>query len=132
MSNVKFKVIFKDQKKKDGSTFTKMLTILKTKEGKDKWCQIKFGDAVNTKLWKGQNQIVTAEIKKMEDGSNNIRIPNSFEPYEYKGKMHYPYIYVQEIISSVAYDYKPKEGSNYSDGSDVSFNMDDIDEELPF
>ena len=37
----KFKVIFVEQKKKDGTTFTKMLTILKKKDGTDLWCAIK-------------------------------------------------------------------------------------------
>ena len=37
--NIKLKVIFKDEKKKDGTTFKKMLTILKGRgeNGKDKW-----------------------------------------------------------------------------------------------
>ena len=137
----KFKVVFVEQKKKDGSSFTKMLTILKDKDGNDKWCAIKFGDAVNTKLWKNKNQIVTAENKTMEDGSKNIRIPKSFEPYEYNGKTHYPYIYVQEIKSSEEYIYTPKQSDNYVDADEVEFAMDDEEstpissnqaEDLPF
>lgn len=137
----KFKVVFVEQKKKDSSTFTKMLTILKDKDGKDKWCSIKFGDAVNTKVWKNKNQIVTAENKTMDDGSKNIRIPKSFEPYEYNGKMRYPYIYVQEIVSSEEAKFTPKKSDNYVDADEVEFSMDDEEteplssnqaEDLPF
>ena len=60
MANLKkFKVIFVEQKKKDGTSFTKMLTILKKNDGTDLWVQIKFGDDVNTKVWKNKNQIVS-------------------------------------------------------------------------
>lgn len=127
----KFKVIFVDQKKKDGSSFTKMLTILKKKDGSDLWATIKFGDAVNTKIWKNKNQIVTAENKVMKDGSKNIRIPKSFEPFEYQGKIHYPYIYIQEIIGAEEYKFTPKASDNYVDADEVEFSMDD-EKTLPF
>lgn len=143
MANLKkFKVIFVEQKKKDGTTFTKMLTILKKKDGSDLWCSIKFGDAVNTKVWKNKNQVVTAENKVMEDGSKNIRIPKSFEPYEYQGKTRYPYIYVQEIVSAEESKYTPKSSDNYVDADSVDFAMDEpdttaistnnIEDDLPF
>lgn len=143
MANLKkFKVIFVEQKKKDGTTFTKMLTILKKKDGSDLWCAIKFGDAVNTKVWKNKNQVVTAENKTMEDGSKNIRIPKSFEPYEYQGKTRYPYIYVQEIVSAEESKYTPKSSDNYVDADSVDFAMDEpdttaistnnIEDDLPF
>lgn len=126
----KFKVIFVEQKKKDGTTFTKMLTILKQKDGKDLWCQIKFGDDVNTKVWKGKNQIVTAENKVMEDGSKNIRIPKSFEPYTNKnGKTIYPYIYIQQITGAEEYHYKGNGNDNYVDADDVEFSLDDEETE---
>lgn len=125
----KFKVVFVEQQKKDGSKFTKMLTILKEKDGSEKWVNIKFGDAVNTKVWKNKNQIVTAENKVMEDGSKNIRIPKSFESYEYKGKKIYPYIYIQEVKESQEYVYTPKASDNYVDADDVEFAMDDEETE---
>ena len=121
----KFKVIFVEQKKKDGTTFTKMLTILKKKDGSDLWCAIKFGDAVNTKVWKNKNQVVTAENKVMEDGSKNIRIPKSFEPYQYQGKTRYPYIYIQEIVSAEESKFTPKASNNYVDADEVELSMDD-------
>ena len=129
-SKMKFKVIFKDEKKKDGTTFKKMLTILKV-NGENKWCQIKFGDLVNTKAWKNHHQIVCAEQKEMSDGSKNIRIPDSFEPFMYKGKMRYPYVYIQEIIGSI--DYTPKEQPRKEvEATQDSFSMDDVDEKLPW
>ena len=131
MANLKkFKVIFVEQKKKDGSKFTKMLTILKKKDGTDLWCQIKFGDAVNTKVWKNINQIVTAENKVMDDGSKNIRIPKSFDTYtNSKGKTCYPYIYIQEIVNATEYHYQPKNNDNYVDADDVEFSLDDEETE---
>lgn len=121
----KFKVIFVEQKKKDGTTFTKMLTILKKKDGTDLWAPIKFGDAVNTKVWKNKNQVVTAENKVMEDGSKNIRIPKSFDAYQYQGKTRYPYIYIQEIVSAEESKFTPKASDNYVDADEVEFSMDD-------
>ena len=125
----KFKVIFVEQKKKDGTTFIKMLTILKKKDGSDLWCNIKFGDDVNTKVWKNKNQVVTAENKVMEDSSKNIRIPKSFETYQYQGKTHYPYIYVQEIVSAEEVKYTSKATDNYVDADSVDFAMDDEETE---
>ena len=125
----KFKVVFVEQQKKDGSKFTKMLTILKLKDGSEKWVNIKFSDGINTKIWKNKNQIVTAENKVMEDGSKNIRIPKSFEPYEYKGKKIYPYIYIQEIKATQEYVYTPKASDNYVDADEVEFAMDDEETE---
>ena len=108
----KFKVIFVEQKKKDGTTFIKMLTILKKKDGTDLWVPIKFGVAVNTKVWKNKNQVVTAENKVMEDGSKNIRIPKSFDSYQYQGKTRYPYIYIQEIVSAEESKFTPRSEKN--------------------
>ncbi len=42
---VKFKLIFVTQKKKDGTNFIVMKTILKD----NKWVEVRFGDNVNTK-----------------------------------------------------------------------------------
>lgn len=137
----KFKVIFKSQKKNDGSSFTKTLTILKDKNGKDLWVNIKFGDSVNTKIWKGKNQIVTAESKLLEDGTNNIRIPKSFSPYEYQGKKKYPYIFINEIVESVEYVYEGSSNNYYVDPDDIDFSLDDVttdpisanqDKDMPF
>lgn len=126
------KVIFKEQEKKDGTTFMKMLTILKKKDGTNQWAQIKFGDGVNTKVWKNQHQIIEVEQKEMPDGSKNLRVPNDFKPYTYKGKLKYPYVYVQEILRSKPYDYKPSNESHYVDDADMSFSMDDVDDNLPW
>lgn len=130
--NKTLKVIFKEEKKKDGTTFIKMLTILKKKDGKDQWAQIKFGDAVNTKVWKNKNQLILVEDKKMKDGTPNIRIPKSFEPYMYQGKKKYPYVYIQEILKSKPYEYHGDGESHYQDAKDVDFNMDDVDDSMPW
>lgn len=97
---VKFKVIFVNQKKKDGTTFVVMKTILKG----EKWVEIRFGDNVNTKIWKGENQVVEAY-------SDDVRKPTSFEPYTSKkdGKTKYPYIWVENIIGSTKLIGKAKE-----------------------
>ena len=138
---IKLKLIFVDQEKKDGTKFTKMMTILKV-DGKDKWVNIKFGDNVNTKVWKNKNQILTIENKLMEDGSKNIRIPRDFKPYEYKGKTIYPYVYVQEVKSAEESVYVPNKENLYVDADDVTFVMDEpdttaistnnIEDDLPF
>lgn len=132
-NNVKqFKVIFKEQEKKDGTKFWKMLTILKGKgkDGKDLFAPIRFGDAVNTNIWKHKNQVVSAENKEMEDGSQNIRIPKDFKPYEYKGKKIYPYIYIQEITGYKESVYKGNGEDNYINADDVDFSLDGEDEPI--
>lgn len=129
-NNVKqFKVIFKEQEKKDGTKFWKMLTIIK-KDGKNAFAPIRFGDAVNTNIWKHKNQVVTAENKTMEDGSKNIRIPKDFKPYEYKGKTIFPYIYIQEITGYKESVYKGNGENNYVDADDVDFSLDGEDEPI--
>lgn len=129
-NNVKqFKVIFKEQEKKDGTKFWKMLTIIK-KDGKDSFAPIRFGDIVNTKIWNHKNQVVTAENKTMEDGSQNIRIPRDFKPYEYKGKTIFPYIYIQEITGYKESVYKGNGESNYVNADDVDFSLDGEDESI--
>lgn len=93
-NSVKFKVIFVTNKKKDGTAFTKMMTILKDGE-KDVWVDVKFGDSVNTKLFKGENQIITADL-------DDVRLPLSVTPYTDKktGKTKYPYVWCEKIIGS--------------------------------
>ena len=130
--NKTLKVIFKEEKKKDGSTFIKMLTILKKKDGTEQWAQIKFGDAVNTKVWKNKNQLILVEDKEMPDGSKNIRIPKSFEPYMWQGKKKYPYVFIQEILKSKPYEYKGDGQSYYQDAKDVEFDMSDVDDNMPW
>lgn len=85
---VKFKLIFVNQKKKDGSTFVTMKTILSG----NKWIEVRFGDNVNTKLFKGENQIISA----LKD---DVKLPLSLEPYVSKkdGKTKYPYVWVENI-----------------------------------
>ena len=121
---VKFKLIFKTQQKKDGTPYTKMLTILKLKDGTDKWCEIKFGDEVNTKLFKGENQIIVAN-------SEDVRLPKSFEPYTDKktGKKKYPYVWCEKIISNSKYEFKPSSEPMETTQDAFSFNDDDA---LPF
>lgn len=146
-NSIKLKVIFVEQKKKDGTAFTKMMTILKGANGeKDKWVNIKFGDGVNTKLWKNKNQIIEVENKIMADGTKNIRIPKDFNPYTYKGKTIYPYVYIQEVKTAEEYHYTPNKDDLYVDAESVAFAMDepdttpvstnaelnDIEKDLPF
>ena len=71
---IKMKVIFVDQKKKDGTTFKVMKTIIND-NGKEVWATIKFGDAVNTKVWKNENQVIYAPNIELENGEKNIKIP---------------------------------------------------------
>lgn len=125
---IKMKIIFKDKTKKDGSKFTQMLTIMKDKNGNDIWYQVRFGDNVNTKLWKNKNQIIEVENKTMPDGSKNIRIPDSNKLYEYKGKLKSPYIYIQEVLSYK--DAPIKKVSHDVDPSTATFSVDDEDEPL--
>lgn len=127
MAEKKFKVIFVERQRKDGSTFLTMMTIIKNKNGEEQWVNIKFGDSVNTKVWKNKNQIVIAENKIMSDGTKNIRIPKSFEKYEYQGKTRYPYIYIQEILNSYEYHYQTKAEDRYVDADDVDFVLDEED-----
>ena len=91
---VKFKLIFVQQKKKDGTTFVVMKTILKD----NKWVEVRFGDNVNTKLFKGENQIIEAY-------ADDVRKPLSLEPYTSKkdGKTKYPYYWVENIIGFEKY-----------------------------
>lgn len=99
---VKFKLIFVNQKRKDGSSFVVMKTILKD----NKWVQVKFGDNVNTKLFKGENQVITAY-------ADDVKKPVSLESYVSKkdGKTKYPYYWVENIIGFEKLVGKPKEPS---------------------
>lgn len=106
---VKFKLIFVQQKKKDGTTFVVMKTILKD----NKWVEVRFGDNVNTKLFKGENQIIEAYV-------DDVRKPLSLEPYTSKkdGKTKYPYYWVENIIGFEKYvgkvsDPKPVEQDEF-------------------
>ena len=128
------KVIFKKVEKKNGGFFYKMLTILKGANGEDKFVPIRFDNKnVNVAKWENKHQLILVENKEMQDGSKNIRIPKSFEPYNYKGEMKYPYVYIQEIKASKPYEYHPKDTeSHYVDADDTTFATDDIDENLPW
>lgn len=90
-ANVKFKLIFLNKKKQDGTPYTKMMTIIKDGE-KDVWIEVKFGEDVNEKQFKGENQIITANI-------DDIRMPLSLKPYEKDGKKKYPYVWVEKIVA---------------------------------
>lgn len=111
---VKLKLIFVNQKKNDGSSFISMKTIVKG----GKWVSVKFGDNVNTKLFKNENQIITA---KKED----VRLPLSYEPYVSKkdGKTKYPYIWIENIIGFEKYVGTPK--SEPKETTQDEFQMDD-------
>lgn len=88
-ANIKFKLIFLNKKKQDGTPYVKMMTILKDGD-KDVWVEVKFGDGVNEKQFKGENQIITAKVE-------DIRMPFSLQPYEKDGKTKYPYLWVENI-----------------------------------
>lgn len=85
---VTLKLIFVNQKRKDGSPFQVMKTILKGNQ----WVAVRFGDNVNTKLFKGENQLITAN-------ASDVKMPLSLEPYVSKkdGKTKYPYIWIENI-----------------------------------
>lgn len=127
---IKMKVIFVDQKKKDGTTFKVMKTIINN-NGKEVWATIKFGDAVNTKVWKNENQVIYAPNIELENGEKNIKIPKSFEPYISKkdGQKKYPYIFIYEIdkAEKLVSNYKPS--NNYVDANDITFDLDEEDTE---
>lgn len=132
MKTIKLKVIFTELTKKDGSKFMVTKTILKNDNYKnsEQWVEIKFGDAVNTKIWKNKNQLVTAEIKNMPDGKPNVKIPKSFEPFVNKdGKTVYPFIKIEDILDAKPLEYKHKDEDNsfYQDASQVEFSLDEED-----
>lgn len=85
---ISLKVLFVENHKMDGTPYIVMKTILKD----GRWIQIKFGDEVNTKIWKNTNQVITALI-------DDVTPPKTFEPYEDKdGKKKYPYVWVERIV----------------------------------
>ena len=90
-NNIKFKLIFLNKKKKDGTPYKKMMTILKDGEN-EVWVEVRFGDDVNEKQFKEENQIITADV-------NDVRLPLSLKPYEKDGKKKYPYVWVEKIVS---------------------------------
>lgn len=105
MSKLTFKLLFVNKKKKDGTPYTKMMTILK--DGNEEvWCDIKFGENVNEKAFKGKHQLITAD-------SNDVRFPVNVKPYVSKkdGKTKYPYYWVENIIGFEKLVGKPKEPS---------------------
>lgn len=128
---VKLKVIFVDVDKHDGGTFKVMKTIIND-GGKDKWVEVRFGDAVNTKIWKNENQMVYAPNITLADGSKNIRIPKSFEPFTSKkdGKKRYPYIFISEIEKAEKLVYKSNPSNNYVDADTIDFNIDEEDTDV--
>lgn len=127
---VRFKLIFRENNKKDGGTFITMKTILKDGND-DKWIEVLFGDNVNTKLFKGKNQIIEAY-------ASDVVLPRSLKPYTKDGKTKYPYVWVENIIKATPYEFKgttePKETTQ------SAFQMDEedtekvtyADEEMPF
>lgn len=127
---VKFKLLYVTNKKKDGTTYIVPKTIIidpKTKE--EIWILVKFGDAVNTKLFKNKNQLITAEESK-------VHLPKSFVPYVNKeGVTKYPYVWVDDIISFDPLISKGKTADQsmfaLDDESD-SESVEIADEELPF
>lgn len=130
---VKFKLIFVTNKKKDGSEYTKMVTILKDGD-KDVWVDLKFGESVNEKQFKGVNQIVTADI-------NDVRLPISLEPYTNKeGKTKYPYVWVEKIVKAEKLVYsgntKPRavtqDAFSMDDESTEPISADNDSQDMPF
>lgn len=131
---IKFKLIFVNKTKKDGTPYTKMMTILKDGEN-EVWCDIKFGESVNEKQFKGQHQLITADL-------NDVRFPLDTKPYVSKkdGKTKYPYVWVEKIISSEVlkgeYKSEPKQFTFAVDEEDtpsVSSDEHDLtDEDHPF
>lgn len=119
---VKFKVIFVNQKKGDGTTFKKMKTILKV-DGKDKWIDIKFDDAVNVKLFKNENQLVTAN-------ADDVSKPKTLTPYVSKkdGKTKYPYVFVKNIQGFEKLQYQ----GNNEPSIDYEFSIDEENDTMPF
>lgn len=114
---IKFKLIFTQGKKKDGTTFTKMMTILKNADGSDFWCGVRFGESVNDKLFKGENQIITAM-------KEDVRLPRVNKPYMGKdGKMKYPYVWCDKIVGYDKYIYKGT--SEPVETTQSAFSMDD-------
>ena len=99
-NTIKFKLIFTENKKKDGTTFIRMKTILLDEKGNDVWVEVLFGDSVNTKLFKGKNQIIEAL-------ASDVTLPLSLEPYTDKeGKTKYPYVWCEKIVNATPYIYK--------------------------
>ena len=130
---IKLKLIFLNKKKQDGTPYKKMMTILKDGE-KEVWVEVKFGDDVNEKQFKEENQIITANV-------NDIRLPISLKPYEKDGKKKYPYIWIEKIISFekapfIKTEPKQAEQSMFKLDDDLSANVvsgNQLDnEELPF
>lgn len=91
---IKFKVISVKNKKKDGSTYEIMKTILKDPDGNEIWLPVRFGQNVNEKALKGKNYCVSAR-------NVDVKLPFSYKPYEKDGKMKYPYVWVEDIIDYV-------------------------------
>ena len=50
----------------------------------------------------------------------------------WQGKKKYPYVYIQEILKSKPYEYHGDGESHYQDASEVDFNMDDVDDSMPW
>lgn len=116
---VKFKLIFVNQKKADGTSFQKMMTILSD----NTWVAVRFGDEVNTKIFKGENQMITAV-------ASDVRLPLSTEPYTGKdGKKHYPYVWCEKIVGSEKYVFKGK--AEPKETTQQAFALDD-EETMPF
>lgn len=116
---VKFKLLFINQKKADGTSFTKMMTILSD----NTWVAVRFGDEVNTKIFKNENQLITAY-------ASDVRLPLSNEPYVGKdGKKHYPYVWCERIIGAEKYVFKGK--LEPKETTPASFSLDD-EETMPF
>lgn len=120
VKEVKFKLLFTNHKKKDGTPFTKMQTIMKDADGNEHWVEVRFGDSVNDKLFKGKHQIITANAE-------DVRVPLGFEPYTNKeGKTKYPYLWCENIIKFEEYQPKGKV-SNPEEANQSMFSLDEED-----
>lgn len=130
--NVRFKCIWVTNKKKDGTDYTKSVTIIK--DGNENvWVDLKFGEAVNEKLLRKEgNLIITAPVE-------DVRLPISLKPYVNKeGKTRYPYVWVDDIESYEKLVYKqeskPVTQSAFSmdDESTDAISVENESPDLPF
>lgn len=114
---VRFKLIFTENHRKDGTAFVVMKTILMD-NGEEKWVEVKFGDEVNTKLFKGKNQVITAMAE-------DVSLPRSLKPYNKDGKLKYPYVWVEKIVDYTPYEFKGK--TEPKETTQSAFQMDEED-----
>lgn len=92
MSLLKLKLIYLEKTTKDGANkWFEALTILNNK-GAQKWVKVVFGDEVNEKLFKNENQILFVKAENIEPHTFG------FKSWQDKnGKWHNPYIKILAV-----------------------------------